>query len=191
MLQVIYLCSWIKRNRLTVRNGRGLGGHAVLEEAIAMRRILVFDGDKARRQGLRDTLRFYGYAVIESAECREALYFAQKLKPHLICLDMADQAKDGYQTLTLLKTDPLTRAIPIIGITSCDKKGSHDLIKHAGFDDCIYHPLDPRHPPEVLWRLVTPVEESESDGSRPTGSGPKTSNGSDGVLMHPESAECR
>jgi CheY-like chemotaxis protein len=76
---------------------------------------------------LEVTLRFKGYSVASAHNGIEGLEMVEKVKPALIITDILMPKMDGYAFIQKLRTNPATRAIPVIFlsatyVTSEDKK---------------------------------------------------------------------
>jgi CheY-like chemotaxis protein len=78
------------------------------------------------------TLRFKGYPVITASNGQEALKVLEKNRPTLVITDILMPKLDGFSLAQKMRTDPLTRNIPIIFlsatyVTSEDKTFAHSL----------------------------------------------------------------
>jgi CheY-like chemotaxis protein len=79
--------------------------------------ILIVDDDPDAREIFRYTLRSMGISTQEAYNGVEALEHIKVRRPDLIVLDLMMPLMDGFQVLTHLRSDPITRLIPIIVIT--------------------------------------------------------------------------
>src|SRR5262249_24494789 len=89
-----------------------------LVEPEDVKRVLVVDDEEIFRYVLRQHLVTPHHAVFEAAGGREALRIATAERPDVICLDLMMPDVDGFEVLRQLKTDPKTRDIPVVVITS-------------------------------------------------------------------------
>jgi len=64
------------------------------------------------------TLRFKGYPVVTARNGQEALERIAKERPALVITDILMPTMDGYALAQRLRTDPLTRYIPIIFLSA-------------------------------------------------------------------------
>lgn len=64
------------------------------------------------------TLRFKGYPVVKARNGQEALEIIQKEAPALVITDILMPKMDGYSLVYRLRTDPVTRRIPIVFLSA-------------------------------------------------------------------------
>ena len=80
--------------------------------------------------------------LITSETPGEGMRLARECQPDLILLDINLPDMDGYEVLSHLRADPLTRDIPVLAVSAnampSDLKRGHS----AGFDDYITKPID-------------------------------------------------
>ena len=103
--------------------------------------VLAEDNDDARRvYGL--VLRHFGYDVEEASTGHEAVRLARTVHPSLVLMDIGLPGIDGWQASRVLKSDPLTRGIPLVAF-SARVDSSADLGERASFDGFIRKPVSP------------------------------------------------
>jgi CheY-like chemotaxis protein len=76
--------------------------------------ILVVDDDPAILDLIAQVLLEEGYEVLAVSNGQTAVDLARKVRPHLILLDLMMPQMNGWQVTAALKSDPQTRAIPIL-----------------------------------------------------------------------------
>jgi CheY-like chemotaxis protein len=81
-------------------------------------RVLIVDDDETARYVLRKLLTETTYAVIEAVSGPEGLSRAREDQPQVIFLNLMMPEMNGFEALARLKSDPTTRDIPAIIITS-------------------------------------------------------------------------
>jgi CheY-like chemotaxis protein len=81
-------------------------------------KVMIVDDDEAARYVLKRLLTETPYTVIEAASGSEGLRRAREDQPQVIFLDLRMPEMSGFEALERLKSDPMTRDIPIIVITS-------------------------------------------------------------------------
>ena len=85
---------------------------------IAFGPILVVEDVPNVLELLEVTLRFKGYPVVTARNGQEALEQVQKEHPALVITDILMPKMDGYALAHRLRTDPLTRQIPLIFLSA-------------------------------------------------------------------------
>jgi signal transduction histidine kinase/CheY-like chemotaxis protein len=101
--------------------------------------VLAIDDDRNVLHLLRENLADAGYRVIGAESGEEGLQKARELKPRAITLDIMMPDIDGWQVLHTLKTDPVTRDIPVILLSIVDRT---DLGFRLGAADYLVKPFD-------------------------------------------------
>jgi CheY-like chemotaxis protein len=81
-------------------------------------KILIVDDDEAARHVFRTFLAEPSFTIIEAANGSEGLRKAREDRPQVIFLDLMMPEMSGFEMLDRLKSEPLTREIPVIVITS-------------------------------------------------------------------------
>lgn len=81
-------------------------------------RVLVIDDDERARYIIRKHLSGYPFKVLEAATGPEGVALAQSEVPQVILLDFLLQDVTAFDVLDELKSDPRTRSIPVIVVTS-------------------------------------------------------------------------
>ena len=85
-----------------------------------MKKILIVDDEPEVRGLIKDKLSQNKYAIITAANGEEALIIARNSPPDLILLDIAMPGMDGYAVCEKLKSEPITKNIPILFLTGKD-----------------------------------------------------------------------
>ncbi|MFZ0841578.1 MAG: response regulator [Xanthobacteraceae bacterium] len=106
--------------------------------------ILVVEDQLDNRQILRDFLGNAGYELLEAENGVEALNLVAQRRPDLILMDIQLPIMDGYEATRRLKTDPATKSIPIIVVTSYALSGDEAKAREAGCDAYVSKPYSPR-----------------------------------------------
>ena len=89
-----------------------------LTKAGPMPRVLVIDDDERARYIVRKHLVGMPFELMEAASGPEGVALAQERVPHVILLDFLLQDVTAFDVLDELKSDPRTRGIPVIIVTS-------------------------------------------------------------------------
>ena len=117
--------------------------------------ILVIDDGHASLNLLFTILTEDGYAVHERPlDLGSQLRFVKDTLPDLVLVDVREPGTDGYQVCASLKSDPTTRVIPVIFISSIDRPMHWAKTTASGAVDYVTDPFDAE---EVLWRIETHI----------------------------------
>ncbi|HSD11830.1 MAG TPA: ATP-binding protein [Candidatus Binatia bacterium] len=106
-----YLVKPISRQRLVQTLTRLIAPERV-------KRVLVVDDEEISRYLLSQHLLAPNHLVSEAATGTDALRLARDEPPDVICLDLLMPDLDGFEVLRELKSDPVTREIPVVVVTS-------------------------------------------------------------------------
>lgn len=90
--------------------------------------ILVAEDVHLNRELIKGYLEGFKFEIVEALNGRQAVEFAQTLKPDLILMDIKMPELDGIQASTLLKDSPETQNIPIVAITASTMKSEEEKI---------------------------------------------------------------
>ena len=119
-------------------------------------RILVVEDNVQNRMLVKDVLEFYGYEIIEAENGQEGIDMAKKYKPDLILMDIQMPVMDGFTAVKIIRSDPDTKNIKMIAVTSFAMSGDKERIKEAGFDHYISKPIDTRELPDLVKSFLSP-----------------------------------
>ena len=103
-------------------------------------RILIADDIEANRHILTQFLEDMGYSVIQSQDGREALNLVMQERPDIVILDIAMPEMDGIEVCRVIKSNPLTKIIPVVIITALGDDEHHLKALDAGADDFLTKP---------------------------------------------------
>lgn len=77
------------------------------------RTVLVIDDNPDLLDMVDAILSDAGFVVAKTVSGEDGLHVARTLRPHLILLDLNMPKMDGWEVLKLLKTDAITKDIPV------------------------------------------------------------------------------
>lgn len=103
--------------------------------------ILIADDIDITRQVITNLLEPMGYAIIEAGNGEEALDLALRERPDIILLDLAMPRMGGLEVCKIIKSNPETRAIPIVVITGLTDEETHLKALEAGADGFLTKPF--------------------------------------------------
>lgn len=120
-----------------------------------IKKILVAEDEQDIQELIEFTLRYGGYDVICVSNGEEAYDTARKKRPDLILLDIRMPVLSGIDACKLLKSDPLTKHVPIVFLSA---KGQKSEIKEGFEAGAVDYLLKPFSPEELNKRLKEILE---------------------------------
>jgi signal transduction histidine kinase len=106
-----------------------------------MKKILVIDDEEWLREMIHLALKQKGFDVIEAANGAEGIEQARKELPDLILCDINMEKVDGYLTLSSLRNEASTAAIPFILMTGLADNAGMRHGMELGADDYLPKPF--------------------------------------------------
>ncbi len=96
-------------------------------------RLLLIDDEESARYLIKKMLGRSPWLVDEAASGEEGIRMAREARPNLILLDLKMPGLSGVETLSRLKSDPLTSETPVVIVTSqtLTSSESEDLMARA------------------------------------------------------------
>jgi two-component system, cell cycle response regulator DivK len=116
-----------------------------------MAKILIVEDNEMNRDMLSRRLARRGYQIVLAVDGWQGIAAATSESPDLILMDMSLPVVDGWEAARRLKAEPLTRAIPVIGLTAHAMAGDREKVLEAGCDDYDTKPVE-------LPRLLQKIE---------------------------------
>jgi two-component system cell cycle response regulator DivK len=104
--------------------------------------ILIVEDNERNRKLVRDVLQFRGYQTLDAETAEDALRLARERQPALILMDIQLPGMDGITALGHLRSDPATRAIPVMAVTASAMTHDRQKIMAAGFDGYQTKPIN-------------------------------------------------
>lgn len=117
-------------------------------------RVVVADDEAPVTDLLTRVLSKDGYSVETAADGLAALEAVQRIKPHLVLLDVNMPGMDGIEVCRHIKQDPAHRLTPVVLITGMAQREKRIEGAEAGADDFLGKPVDIQ---ELLARVRTLV----------------------------------
>ncbi len=121
----------------------GLQAQFVLrfESQLGMKKILVIDDEEWLREMIHLALQQRGFEVIEAVDGADGIELARKELPDLILCDINMAKVDGYLTLSSLRNEAPTAAIPFILMTGLADNAGMRHGMELGADDYLPKPF--------------------------------------------------
>jgi CheY-like chemotaxis protein len=112
--------------------------------------LLVIEDNEGIVRVFQGYLSSYGYLVMGATAGDEALKLAREVSPAAITLDIMMPTQDGWEILQALKSDPVTRSIPVI---ICSVLEDPELARSLGAAAYLQKPISQADLLDVLNRL--------------------------------------
>ena len=125
------------------------------------RTVLVADDEDTIRLLVTAVLSDH-YLVLEAGNGLEAIEMAHRDRPDLILMDIMMPEMDGTEACYILKSDPETKAIPIIMLTALTGHTDEAESRIKGADDYIRKPFHPYELLKVIHALLSPASADEA-----------------------------
>jgi CheY-like chemotaxis protein len=106
--------------------------------------VLVEDDDIS--QQYKEKLLVEGFSVIQAKDVIEAMKILREQPPDLIILDLYMKKMDGFKALSILKTNPRWKELPVIVCSTSETEDVMKQIVDAGAD-------------EFLDKMITPASQ--------------------------------
>ncbi len=123
-------------------------------------KILVVEDEADLQQVLEYNLRQAGYSVQATAHGNEAIRWAKENKPDLVLLDLMLPDIPGTEVCKALKSDPLTRKVPVMMLTAKGEEIDRVVGFELGADDYVVKPFSVR---ELLLRVQAILRRNKLD----------------------------
>ena len=125
-------------------------------------RILVIEDNPANLELMTYLLRAYRYETVTATDGEAGLQLARLELPQAIICDVQMPRMDGFAVVRALKSDPATKAIPIVAVTAFAMVGDRERVLAAGFDGYVGKPIVP----ETFVPQIEQFLGAKSDGRR-------------------------
>ncbi|MEO8199519.1 MAG: response regulator [Gemmatimonadota bacterium] len=112
------------------------------KRAVAKRKLLIVDDDRAFVVLAAAILRDAGFMVLEAHDAMQGYMFAQQDPPEVILLDMQMPAGGGLNLLKRVQGVPRLARIPIIIVTASTDEGLDELVRSQGASALLTKPVD-------------------------------------------------
>ena len=109
-----------------------------------MARILIVDDSPSQLMGIRRIVEKLGHEALTAEDGAAGVEAAKRELPDLILMDVQLPKISGLDATRTLKSDPRTRDIPIIVITSFALSGDREKAAAAGATRYLAKPYSPR-----------------------------------------------
>ncbi len=128
-------------------------------------KILVVDDEPAIREMIGFALSRAGFSYVEAADAAEAEATILRETPDLILLDWMLPGQSGIEFVKLLRSDPETRAVPVIMLTARGEEEDKVRGLRDGADDYVTKPFAPK---ELVARIEAVLRRMKPEATKET-----------------------
>ena len=107
-----------------------------------MAKILVIEDNEQLADLLAERLERRGHAVVRAVDSDTGLANAKSSQPDVILLEQQLRGQENWATARALKTDDLTREIPIVALIGDNTEETRAAALAAGCDELHLKPVD-------------------------------------------------
>ncbi|MGC8802976.1 MAG: ATP-binding protein, partial [Bacteroidales bacterium] len=129
--------------------------------------VIIADDVDNNRKYLKTVIQDTNLEVVESTNGLETFELARGRRPQLIISDLKMPGLNGFELLSKLRNDPLTRHIPVIATTATASIEEQDKLKVHRFDGILIKPIQVNDVYIELMRFL-PHEIEEDDAKENT-----------------------
>jgi twitching motility two-component system response regulator PilH len=105
--------------------------------------ILIVDDSPTELHQMRRALENGGFRIEAANDGAEALRKAREMRPDLILMDIVMPVMDGFRATRALSSDPDTRGIPVIMVSSKGQESDRVWGMRQGAVDYLVKPVSP------------------------------------------------
>ena len=124
------------------------------------RKILLVEDHPANIEMLRMGLELLGYTVTVAEDGEEAVELAAAELPDLIVMDILLPKVSGLEAVSRIRSNPKTKAIPILAATALAMPGDMEKCLKSGCDAYIAKPFTPKQLAAAIEKLLKDRSES-------------------------------
>lgn len=128
-------------------------------------KILVVDDEPAIREMIGFALSRAGFSYVEAADAAQAESAINHETPDLILLDWMLPGQSGIEFVKLLRSDPVTRPVPVIMLTARGEEEDKVRGLRDGADDYVTKPFAPK---ELVARIEAVLRRMKPEATNET-----------------------
>jgi two-component system, cell cycle response regulator len=121
---------------------------------VSLRTVLIADDSPLVRRMIQKMLEAAGLNVVTAADGLEALEKAASEDVAMVILDVGMPRMNGYQACRLLKTEPTTRDLPVVILTTRDQAGDRYWGAETGADYYITKDAEPQRIVDLVKNIL-------------------------------------
>ena len=119
------------------------------------KRILIVEDNLLNLELATDLLEANGFVVYSAQTAEAGLRMVHELLPDLVLMDFGLPGMDGLCATKVLKANPATRHLAVVGLTAHAMKGAREEYLAAGMTDYVSKPIRMRELLAAMARCTT------------------------------------
>lgn len=116
--------------------------------------VLVVDDAEDARMFMRLALERLGYIVFEAEDGEQALEVVERVRPHVILMDLSLPVMDGLEATQRIRATEGLNEVTVIAVTAHQGTDFRQEAKGAGFDAYVTKPVDVHSLDELIRGLL-------------------------------------
>ncbi len=126
-----------------------------------MKKALIVEDNQDVLEGLTWELEEMGFAVVSANTGMEGVTKAVEEKPQLILMDIRLPGIDGREATRRIRSNPETKAIPILAVTAITDKSQLRECIEVGCNDVIVKPFTSEDLQEKIQAVLDPPRDKQ------------------------------
>jgi adenylate cyclase len=122
-------------------------------------RILIIEDNLLNLELATDLLEANGFLIYSARTAEEGLRMAREMVPDLVLMDFGLPGMDGLDATKVLKANPATRHMAVVGLTAHAMKGDEEIALKAGCDGYLTKPIQTRTFIETIRGFIASASE--------------------------------
>ena len=106
--------------------------------------VLIVEDNELNMKLIQHLLTIGKYRVLKAGSAEEGIDLARENRPNLILMDVQLPGMDGLDATRVIKSDPATKGIPVVALTSFAMTGDEQKAFEAGCMGYITKPISTR-----------------------------------------------
>ncbi len=106
--------------------------------------VLIIEDNPLNVELASDLLTAAGFVIRTTNTAEEGVRVAREWRPDLVLMDINLPGMDGLSAARVLRADPATSQLTIVGLTAHAMKGDEGIALGAGFDGYLTKPINTR-----------------------------------------------
>ena len=107
-----------------------------------MSKILIVEDNEMNRDMLSRRLERKGFDIVMAEDGQKGVDMSKSETPDLILMDLSLPIMDGWEATSTIKSEEITKDIPIIVLTAHAMSGDREKALEAGADEYDTKPID-------------------------------------------------